>query len=390
MAQKKNVKKPENNYVVKSFTATMADGSKKRVKVRGKNEKEANKKLARLQAEYEMGLRTLNNNTPFARWVETWLETYKKPSVQASTYTETKRRVAKTFIPDLGNLKVSEIKPTNIQTCINRLEGKANSTIRKNVIDIKSIFKYAAINDIIIKDPTLGIITPAGYSGSRRALTQQEENIFRAVLPKHDKGLMFAISLACGLRPGEVRALTWSNVNLKERTLSVTNAVMQSSLKIKPPKSAAGMRTVPIPAWLADMFALQTKSSLGLVFDRGRGLPYSEQQYMRAWNSFYKLMDIEGGAKLYRNKIIMHSDIIEWEKLTPYYLRHTYATRLAEAGVDMKTAQYLLGHADIKMTAQVYTHVTDKMIDKARNIIDHAETLRAGEVGALDVGQSNK
>ena len=80
-------------------------------------------------------------------------------------------------------------------------------------------------------------------------------------------------------------------------------------------------------------------------------------------------MDIEAGAALYRNKVIIHSPNIG-QDLTPYYLRHTYATDLAERGVPLKTAQYLLGHATIAMTAQIYTHVTTAMIDDARALIN--------------------
>lgn len=56
-------------------------------------------------------------------------------------------------------------------------------------------------------------------------------------------------------------------------------------------------------------------------------------------------------------------------EVTPYYLRHTYATDLFEMGVDLKTAQYLLGHADIKTTANIYTHFMQRSLDKASDII---------------------
>jgi site-specific recombinase XerD len=80
-----------------------------------------------------------------------------------------------------------------------------------------------------------------------------------------------------------------------------------------------------------------------------------------------RIMDIKAGAKTYRNKIIVHA--IK-QDLIPYFLRHTYATQLAEKGVDIKTAQYLLGHSNIAMTANIYTHVTQKMIDQAREKIN--------------------
>ena len=93
----------------------------------------------------------------------------------------------------------------------------------------------------------------------------------------------------------------------------------------------------------------------------------SNSNYKKAWKSFLKQMDILAGAKTYKNQIIIHA--VD-QKLTPYYLRHTYATSLAEKGVDLKTAQYLLGHANVSMTAQIYTHVTKKMLDSAKEKIN--------------------
>ena len=61
--------------------------------------------------------------------------------------------------------------------------------------------------------------------------------------------------------------------------------------------------------------------------------------------------------------------------LVPYCLRHTYATMLAEAGVDLKTAQYLLGHSTITMTAKYYTHVTPVMVENAREKIERIHSV---------------
>lgn len=94
-----------------------------------------------------------------------------------------------------------------------------------------------------------------------------------------------------------------------------------------------------------------------------------EQRYIKAWKSLLREMDLLAGAQTYRNKIIIHSDAIG-QDLTPYNLRHTYATELAEKGVPLKTAQYLLGHSDIRVTANIYTHITKTIIEEAREKIN--------------------
>jgi len=86
----------------------------------------------------------------------------------------------------------------------------------------------------------------------------------------------------------------------------------------------------------------------------------------KLWHSFHRETDIIMGAELYRNKII--TNVLPME-VTAYYLRHTFATDLFEMGVDLKTAQYLLGHADIKTTANIYTHFMGRSLERAEDII---------------------
>lgn len=89
----------------------------------------------------------------------------------------------------------------------------------------------------------------------------------------------------------------------------------------------------------------------------------SEQKVRTLWHSICRDWDIAMGAKLYRNKIVVHA--LD-QDITPHYLRHTYATNLRRAGIDMKTAQYLLGHSDIRTTANIYSHVDDDDIKTVR------------------------
>ena len=86
----------------------------------------------------------------------------------------------------------------------------------------------------------------------------------------------------------------------------------------------------------------------------------------KMWHSFHRDADIFMGAEVYQNKIEQHAFD---ESVTPYYLRHTYATDLFEMGIDLKTAQYLLGHADIETTANIYTHFMERSLDKVGDII---------------------
>lgn len=354
-------------YLTKSFFITTPTGEKKQVKVRAKTKKELEKKFMEKKLGFEMGILTINSNTLFSKWAEEWLETYRKPAVTDATFKNIRRRVYNYFIPGLGNMKLSDIKTIHIQHCMNHLQGFSEDVIDKAFNVINSIMEKAVINNLINRNPCLGVEKPKGKEKEeRRALTDEEKTLFIQIMKTHEKGLLFGIMLACGLRPSEARALKWENMDMKNKELHIVATVEAGKATLKAPKSKAGIRTIPIPNWYMNLFrekAILNLNKKAFIFFGKGDKPMNKQQMKRGWSSFLREMDIAAGAKLYRNKVVEH--VID-QSLTPYYLRHTYATNLAEKGIDMKTAQYLLGHSDIKMTAQIYTHVTDKMLETAR------------------------
>ena len=349
----------------------MKDGSKHQIKTYGKNETEALLKLEKKKWEYEHGLVIVSENTPYSKWFEEWLETYKKPTIREQSIKNIIIANRNYFEPVLQNMPLSSIKTLHIQKCMNLLKDKSQSYIKKNFAIINSIFQIAADNDLIEKNPCRNVKLPNGKpKQQRRSLTPKEQELFLKIIDKHEKGIMFAVSLACGLRPGEVRALQWQNLNLKNATLKVDKAVEKGTNTLKTPKSASGVRTVPIPEWLMKKLIKLPRniSKTAFLFSES-DIPMTEQRYKRAWKSFLNKMDIENGAKTYRNAII--EETID-HSLTPYHLRHTYCTNLCKQGVDLKTAQYLMGHASIEITAEIYTHVDTDMIESAREKINAA------------------
>lgn len=357
--------KKKYEYLSKSFFVTTPNGLSKQIKIRAKTEKELQEKYIQKKWEYEMGLLVVNKNTTFAHWADEWLNTYKKNKVHEKYYRDLTNLVHSVFTSKIGSLRMGDIRTVHLQNCINDLEGKSASYITKATLAIKSIMKKAIANDIILRDPSLNIEPPKGPKKSRRALTDIEQAIFMEAVKEHKYGPLFAISLACGLRPGEARAATPFNIDKEHQTITITQAVEAGTKQIKSPKTEAGIRTIPLPSWFIPMLNQLPDIKSSYLFPNNSGGLITEQNYQRAWHSFLRQMDIIGGAKTYRNQIIVHSPLIG-QDLTPYHLRHTYATKLAEMGVDIKTAQYLLGHSDIKMTANIYTHVSNKMMQDAK------------------------
>lgn len=361
-------KKEKKVQFIKQMRVTLQNGTTKELKFYGKSDKEAEQKRNKARAEYDAGILVFNNKTTFAKWSEDWLETCKKPTTGKSHYNHIKCQIDKYFIPDLGKMQLCDIKLTNIRRCLNQMEGLSLDYINKAYDSIKSIFREAVENELLTKDPTVRLKRPkAAEKIDRRPLTEEERKQLKEAIPHHPRGPFFGIMLACGLRPGEVRALSWANVDLKKEQLTVKHAIEDGTKNIKAPKSKSGERTIPIPKWYLPILNGINRTNSLFVFPDATGSVISKGSCQRSWHSFVREIDLLAGAKLYRNKVIVHAFA---QDLEPYNLRHTYCTELAEKGVDLRTAQYLMGHSDIKMTANIYSHVTNRLLENARMLIN--------------------
>ena len=197
------------------------------------------------------------------------------------------------------------------------------------------IFKHGIVSRDCEINPAQFVIIPKNLKTAKRTaagkITEQiiKENV--------DKWLFPYFVLYTGLRKGEALAITGADINLEEKTISVTKTVYYKSNKayIKPPKTEAGIRIVPI-----------LEPLLGK-------LPHIEDdEYL-----FPSALDPKQpmGYSLFNCRIKRYRKATG-TKFSTHQLRHSFATILYECGVDAKTAQHLLGHAQISTTMDTYTH----------------------------------
>ena len=159
--------------------------------------------------------------------------------------------------------------------------------------------------------------------------------------------------LYTGMRPGETAALSWADVDFERNEIHVQAARESGSQRIKGPKTASGVRDIPIHSALLPKLQAARQASFSPVFPTGSGGWQNENSLRRLWTGFKRDLDIYMGAELYRNRII--KSVVAYD-LTPYCLRHTFCTDLQRAGVALNVAKELMGHSDIQMTANIYTH----------------------------------
>ncbi len=341
---------------------------------RGRTMAEAIKKAAIKQNALESGEIGISKNMSVSAWCGEWLQTYKQGTVTTKSYEGYKRYIDKLIVPEIGNMRLKDVRDVHLQRVLNARQGYSKSDTVKLRNTIQAIFKRARISRLIPFDPAEELEMPRTTQNRRRSITDIERQWILKTADNHPAGLWVKVMLYCGLRPGEICALVWKDVDIKNKLITVNKARESGSMVIKTPKTDAGKREVPIPEiLLVDLKRARREAFTPVFTQLTTDKPHTESSFYKAWASFVRAMDIAMGAKVYRNQIKVS---LVAPDLCPYCLRHTYCTNLEAAGVPINVARHLMGHSDISVTSKIYTHTTSKVIEDAAVKIN--QSLAAG------------
>lgn len=351
-------KKYTYKYVKTITVGHKPDGKPIRKYIRENNKALFEQKVRYYQNLHARGVQIIGRTLTVEQWAWQWYHTYKEPKIGASQRINYETNLKRHILPIIGSMAVTAVRPLHLQQLVNnaqREDGQplARGTVRQILYTLRQIFEQAEINGLIEVTPCRRIENTATSVISRRALTADEETLVRKVATRHWAGPWVLLMLDCGLRRGETVPIGKSDLCNDSTLLRISNAVTYAEgnqAKLKSTKTAAGERFLPIPSELLTHLDTSTR----YFFHGQDGKMLTLTHLRRMWSSFHRACDREAGAKLYRNKIIEHAFD---PAITPHYLRHTYCTNLRRRGVDLKTAQYLMGHASITTTANIYDHV---------------------------------
>lgn len=346
------INRGKDGYFKKSFVLGRNEkGKQKRAVVKDKSPDIFIKKVYQKEADIARGEIVFNANTTFQKWAAQWLEHYKKDLISNKNYKTYEANLKNHIYPYIGQASLKDIKQFDCQKILNQQAGKSFTHLSKIRMTLFQIFDKAVDNDYIAKNPARSLTLPKYTRGTHRELTDFERKHILEVCKTHRAGLWILIMLYTGLRPSEAIVLNWADIDFKECVVKVNKSLGSNTTKTQ-----SGIRDVPLPKVLLRQLGEEKKqSSTTFIFHQAKDKtkPHTNESMRNMWESFKRALDIHMGAKVYRNQIVKS---VVADDLTPYCMRHTCATDYQTAGVPLNIAKVLLGHGDIQVTANIYTH----------------------------------
>lgn len=309
-------------------TITLPDG--KRKYVRAKTEAEAKAKIEKIRQDISRGVDVTKNPT-FLDFYTEWFDLYKRPSLRDGTiknFTDTFRLHV---LPYLGHLHIKDIKPMHIQSVLTHADTLCHQSQMTLLNRIGEVFSAAIDNDLIVKTPVSATLKPSGAKKKiQKALTRVQTETLLQVLTGTPAYLFVHLMLLTGLRRSEALGLRIKDVDFDNHMIHVRQQ-MSNAGPTKLLKTESAYRDIPLPESLERELMLRRFREY--VISKPDGTPYKPNSINSLWDYVTRNTDIP---------------------CHPHTMRYTYATRLFEAGVDVKQVQYLLGHAKVEETLAIY------------------------------------
>lgn len=360
-----------------------ADGKRKQKwhKLAARTKREAQQELAKLVADLARGTYVEPTRLTVAEYLERWLADYAKPNVAPKTFERYEGIVRNHLVPALGSVPLAKLQPLHIQEYYSRALQSGRRDRRPGNLSPTTVLHHhrllrealgqAVRWQVIPRNPADAVEPPRPAAKELRVLTAEQVDRLLEVAKGTPLSMAILLAVATGMRRGEILALRWQDVDLEAGTISVRRALEQTraGLRFKEPKTAGSRRVVVLPTFAVEVL-------------RRHRVVQAEQRLRAgpAWEDHDLVVTTPTGRPLVNNLRRDFRTLLARAGLPPvrfHDLRHSHATWLLAQGVHPKIVSERLGHSQVGITLNIYSHVLPAMQREAAEKLDRLFMGRA-------------
>ncbi len=371
---KGGVRKRSNKWYY-YFDLGIVEGKRKKVeRVGGNTKKEAEKALREALNEYEnSGIVFEESNISVSDYLDFWYKEYVLLNCKYNTQESYRINIEKHIKPKLGVYKVKALTPAILQSFINKKykENYSQNTLQvlKNILhrSLKSaVYPYKHIRENPMQYVSIPKAKTKTESNKVKTITLDEFNQMLNIFPQDSfQRIVLLIGFYTGMRRGEIIALTWDDINLDNKTITVKHTLIKKKngiFELSQPKTESSCRTI----FTGDTLIRILKEHK--LNQKKMKLKYGEFYFDSKW-----VCTKENGQQV--NTHTLDTIVKQIRKALNndfhfHCLRHTHATLLLENGANIKDIQNRLGHSQLSTTMDTYSHVTEKMKNETVDIFE--------------------
>ena len=362
-----NIRKRKDGRWEGRYTAGRDPQTGKRINknVLGRTQAEVREKLKAAMVDAQVLDVSREGEYTVATWLKTWYDLYAKPNVRVATADRYRLMIETYTIPRIGKIKLKKLTSRDLQRLYKDLMGKgrvntksghgdpglSSTTVRSVHLMLHCAFERAVKERLIPRNPTDDCIAPKVRKIEMKILAPEHIKAYLDAADRRGLLPMFYLELVSGLRKGELVALLWTDLDVQNKTISVSKQYIKNpngELPLSRPKTETSVRRVSIPQTAVDLLI---------------------QEHNKHPSNPFMFPSPATGEMYYPDSIVnLHKKILKdagLEHIRFHDLRHTFATVSLQNGVDIKTVSSMLGHYDAGFTLRTYTHATRQKQDEA-------------------------
>ena len=338
--------------------------------VLGKTQAEVKEKLKTAMTDSKKLDVSRSGKYTVAEWIRLWYEVYSKPRIREKTQDYYRNYIENHIIPGIGEIRLDKLATIDIQRFYNalltsgRIQKYGHVALKNKSLSprfaagvhtlLSGCLEQAMAEKLLLTNPARGCKLPKIEKKEMKILPAEKIGVYLAEADRRGLLPAFYLELTTGLRRGELLALLWTDLDAKERTISVTKQVnrINGELKVPLPKTQNSVRTLVIPQQAVEL----------LIAEHDK---HPDSPYMFPSPVTGKMYDPDAFRRIHE-KILKATGL---EHIRFHDLRHTFATLSLKSGVDVKTLSGALGHYSAGFTLNTYTHATAQMKQGAADAI---------------------